>query len=560
MPSLNRKNLWGGVFLILLFLFPLISSGGVPNMFSYQGRLYDADGNLLGGDGTTYYFRFSIWDSSVGGTKLWPGSTPSTMAINVEYGVFNVNIGDVSAGGDFLSLDFADGPYYLQVSAASQLDFSDGETLLPRQQIVSSGYAINADTLDSYHASTTPGANEIPVLDSLGDLSIAGLINNAQISGGVLASGTLLGGTMTGGIISGGTLTGGFYSSTSITPEADLTINEDLIIQGQLAIGSFTSHPTSSLRQGALYFNSDDERFYFWTGELWQELAAGENGPSATATLQSAYDYSSTPAVINTSDNKDIVWNLANTNTDSNFIIDSRGNNAFLIQDNSNTIFSILPPGNLVFKPLISSNDSFQVQDPSGIPLLNIDTLSMEVRIGEGIGTSDPSLLVLDTKNTAGDPVCANGAMYYNSFLEKTRICENNIWKDFIQIACAKSFIALHAPSRLFILHNIGVNYIDFSPGSTQTTIIDFTGFKQARLVSRMSSQTASGKVCLRVYNITDDIQLGDEVCVTGSSIITATSLWADINFAGDKEIKLQIHDNMNWHDPRVGLVVLELR
>ena len=76
------------IFCVLLLsgaaTFVLLSSTfaatGVPEILNHQGRLLDSSGNLLGGDGTDFCFRFSIYDDATVGapdTKLWPSSTPS---------------------------------------------------------------------------------------------------------------------------------------------------------------------------------------------------------------------------------------------------------------------------------------------------------------------------------------------------------------------------------------------------------------------------------------------------------------------------------------------------
>jgi hypothetical protein len=53
------------------------------------------------------------------------------------------------------------------------------------------------------------------------------------------------------------------------------------------------------------------------------------------------------------------------------------------------------------------------------------------VQIGAGgAGSATPDLLVMDIKNTAGDPTGTNGAMYYNSNTNKFRCFENAAWKD----------------------------------------------------------------------------------------------------------------------------------
>src|SRR5690242_2066971 len=98
---------------------------GVPKIISYQGRLTDSAGNLLGGTGTNYFFKFSIWDDPTpgNGTKLWPAGAPGTVTSSVADGVFNVNIGDTANGyPDALTYNFQDSDtVYLQVEVASSI-------------------------------------------------------------------------------------------------------------------------------------------------------------------------------------------------------------------------------------------------------------------------------------------------------------------------------------------------------------------------------------------------------------------------------------------------------
>jgi hypothetical protein len=62
--------------------------------------------------------------------------------------------------------------------------------------------------------------------------------------------------------------------------------------------------------------------------------------------------------------------------------------------------------------------------------LFNVDSANSVVSIGTVDATG--TVLVLDTKNTAGDPAGTNGAMYYNSSLGRFRCYENNSWNNCI--------------------------------------------------------------------------------------------------------------------------------
>jgi hypothetical protein len=67
----------------------------------------------------------------------------------------------------------------------------------------------------------------------------------------------------------------------------------------------------------------------------------------------------------------------------------------------------------LILKSNLSSTAGLTFGSTSTPQVLGIDTINNRVTLGTGGGT--PSLLVLDNKNTAGDPTGLAGAQYYNA-------------------------------------------------------------------------------------------------------------------------------------------------
>jgi len=124
---------------------------GISKTLSYQGRLADSDGDLQGGSsGTTFYFKFSIWDNATiaTGDQLWPSSDATEVGITVTDGVFNVNVGDTVNGyPDILDYDFnSNETVYLQVEVSSSSGGSF-ETLSPRQLIGGTAFAQLAEAV-----------------------------------------------------------------------------------------------------------------------------------------------------------------------------------------------------------------------------------------------------------------------------------------------------------------------------------------------------------------------------------------------------------------------------
>lgn len=81
-----------------------------------------------------------------------------------------------------------------------------------------------------------------------------------------------------------------------------------------------------------------------------------------------------------------------------------------------------------------TSTTAFRIQNAGGTNALLIDTSGLSVKVGGGDVSPDasPALLVLDYKNTSGDPTGTDGAMYYNSALGKMRCYEDGLWRDCI--------------------------------------------------------------------------------------------------------------------------------
>ncbi len=142
------------------------AAAGVSPYLSYEGRLADASGNPLGGTGEPYCFRFSIYDSASGGSKLWPVGGPNVTVATTTDGVFSALVGQADA----LTYNFYDSDtVYLNVDVNTATSTNGStcsgswETLSPRQQIAATGYAQAAENVYSSLLKTNTASNRVDV-------------------------------------------------------------------------------------------------------------------------------------------------------------------------------------------------------------------------------------------------------------------------------------------------------------------------------------------------------------------------------------------------------------
>ncbi len=106
----------------------------LPPLINYQGMLTDADGNPMTG---TKNLEFNIYDSAGSGTKIWGPQIFN--AVPLISGKFNVILGTTDTSGRSVIEAFGAKDRYLGIKVDS------GAELVPRQQILSAPFAIQAE-------------------------------------------------------------------------------------------------------------------------------------------------------------------------------------------------------------------------------------------------------------------------------------------------------------------------------------------------------------------------------------------------------------------------------
>jgi hypothetical protein len=154
----------------------------------------------------------------------------------------------------------------------------------------------------------------------------------------------------------------------------------------------------------------------------------------ASYTGSTAHDFSATFTVEyhNTSGGGLVAGDVLNGGqTSGALVLGTDTANSLTLETNNAAIATFSSMGQATFTNSTNSTTAFQIQNSGGTnELFSVDTTNNRVYVGDSTADSTGTTLILDTKNTAGDPTGLNGAMYYNSNTAKFRCYENSVWRD----------------------------------------------------------------------------------------------------------------------------------
>jgi N-acetylneuraminic acid mutarotase len=362
---------------------------------NFQARLLQSSGALVS-DGN-YNVQFKLYDSSTEGSALWAETYQQTNRVRVANGYLTVNLGALQS---FPSINW-DQELWLTMNVGGTANTSDPEwdgEMTPRLKLTAVPHAFTASKLQQTNGgnsstlgfATQTGSRSILLPDESGTVCLQSSANCGFVTGS----------------------TSSFIQNSTSPQTADFnvtgsgTVGTNLAVGGNITLGSSSAlvfnSDTNLYRGGANILKTDDtfDAAAFSVGGVAGISASCSSGQvlqdqvvvggivtggtcvsGGASSLQDAYEGGNT---ILTSDARDISFTLADTSTDSNFIInvEDGSTSKFAIQNDGNDTFSVDAKGNVLSKTTENSTNAFQIQNADGESLLNIDTANNVITLG----------------------------------------------------------------------------------------------------------------------------------------------------------------------------------
>ncbi len=243
--------------LTLLFALAVapIALASVPSLLSYQGRVSDASGTLIGNSSpVNRTVTFKFYSASTGGTPLYAES----QTVTISAGEFSVLLGNgtgistlpgpsAPATTPYTTLPaILTGTTYLGITVDDGTAAADSE-ITPRQQIVSAAFAFRAraaETVLDGALTTAMLANSSVTLDKLA----GGSVNNTKIADAAITTSKITDGNITTGKLADAVVTTGKINDAAITTgklaDSSVTtgkIADNAVTSAKIADGTITS-------------------------------------------------------------------------------------------------------------------------------------------------------------------------------------------------------------------------------------------------------------------------------------------------------------------------------
>lgn len=278
----SRILLWGVIIAASLFavLFAVVEPDSaqaattVPTKMNFQGRITNSAGNILANG--TYNMRFKIYNALTSGTLQWSEDrlVSAAQGVTVTNGQFSVQLGDVSS---LPASIFSSNSLYFEVelptpatATSSSPTWTEGP-MSPRNQLATSAYAYNAETLDGIDGASFAQLGTSNAFTGTNSINVANA-NAFQTKNGTT------------------NLFNVDTTNSILTVGANDTTGAVLVLDVKSGAGDPTG---GSATNGAMYYNANANKFRCYENG-WTDCI------TAPATLQGAYDNSGTPATITT--------------------------------------------------------------------------------------------------------------------------------------------------------------------------------------------------------------------------------------------------------------------
>ncbi len=250
-----KARLTSIVFAALAFLAASVSAS-VPTYMSYQGRVSDAAGTLIGASSpVNRTVTFKFYSASTGGTALYA----EAQTVTISAGEFSVLLGNGTGVSTFkgpsapavtpyITLpSIMTGNIYLGVTVDDGTAAADPE-ITPRQQIVSAAYAFRAqvaETVVDGALGTAMIANTAVTTDKLG----GGAVTNAKLATDAVNTANILAGSVNESRLANSAVTNAKIIDNAIT---SAKITDGTIATADLADSAVTSAKIADNSIGSL--------------------------------------------------------------------------------------------------------------------------------------------------------------------------------------------------------------------------------------------------------------------------------------------------------------------